>query len=296
MDALHKSIVDLVRVALEEDIGRGDLTSLACLEPDPAQGRITAKSDGILSGVEPALLVFEKVDSANKIDFLISDGDSFSRGDTIARVDGFNQTLLASERVALNFLGHLSGIATMTGLFVACLAGTGCRVLDTRKTTPGWRYLEKRAVVHGGGLNHRLGLYDMVLIKDNHIASVGSIAVAVKAVREFMQTGDFRLQFDTEASTVLIEVEVTNEEQVTQAIESGVDRLLLDNQNEESLRTLVNLARELDPKVLLEASGNINLENANRMAATGVDFISVGTITHSSPVSDLSLTLDPQNG
>ncbi|MCP4684803.1 MAG: nicotinate-nucleotide diphosphorylase (carboxylating), partial [bacterium] len=151
MDKHHQEILELVRAALAEDIGKGDLTSLACLEPDPLKAKIVAKSSGVLSGVEPAMLAFEIVDSANELSFDLSAGESFAAGDTIARIDGFNQTVLSSERVALNFLGRLSGIATHTAAFVERTKGTGVRILDTRKTTPGWRYLEKMAVLHGGG-------------------------------------------------------------------------------------------------------------------------------------------------
>jgi nicotinate-nucleotide pyrophosphorylase (carboxylating) len=286
---IKEATIALVKAALAEDIGKGDLTSLACLEPDPLKAKIVAKSAGVLSGLEPALITFEVVDSANRIFPQIKDGDSFKPGDTIIEIDGYNQTVLASERTALNFLAHLSGIATLTSKFVAAIAGTKCRVLDTRKTTPGWRLLEKQAVLHGGGVNHRTGLYDMILIKDNHIAAAESIIGAVDRAREFMTTGDFRLQFDRNPEDILIQVEVTNEAQLREAIEAGVDRILLDNQSTDSLKQLVELSRKLNPAVLLEASGNINLETAASIAATGVDFISVGALTHSAPASDFSM-------
>jgi nicotinate-nucleotide pyrophosphorylase (carboxylating) len=289
MDKHHQAMVQLVRAALAEDVGKGDLTSLACLEPNPIKAEIVAKSSGVLSGVEPALLTFETVDSANEVRFDRRDGAVFSAGDTIARIDGFNQTVLSSERVALNFLGHLSGIATFTAEFVEKIKGTEARILDTRKTMPGWRYLEKMAVKHGGGGNHRYGLYDMILIKDNHIASAGSIGDAVARAREFLNTGDFRLQFETEADQIQIEVEVTSESELTEAVEAGVNRLLLDNQSVESLAELAALARKLSSSVQLEASGNVTLENVAAIAATGVDFISIGALTHSAPTSDFSL-------
>ena len=166
MDAQYKAMLELVKTALAEDVGRGDLTSQACLEPNPAKAHVIAKSSGVVSGLAPALLTFEMVDSANVVVPARKDGDSFSVGDVIIDIDGFNQTVLASERVALNFLGHLSGIATMTHEFVKRIEAVNpnCRILDTRKTTPGLRFLEKQAVAHGGGTNHRFGLYDMVLI------------------------------------------------------------------------------------------------------------------------------------
>lgn len=289
MDIHQQAMLILVKAALAEDIGKGDLTSLGCLEPNPMKAEIVAKSHGVLSGVEPALLAFQIVDSANRIDFLKTVGESFAPGDRIAAIDGFNQTVLSAERVALNFLGHLSGVATLTAAFVEKVKGTEARILDTRKTTPGWRCLEKKAVVHGGGTNHRYGLYDMMLIKDNHIASAGSISRAVALAREFLGSGDFRLQFETEAEKIQIEVEVTTESELTEAIEAGVHRLLLDNQTPESLTELVTLARKLNSSVELEASGNVMLETVAEIAATGVDFISIGALTHSAPTSDFSL-------
>jgi nicotinate-nucleotide pyrophosphorylase (carboxylating) len=290
MDPYFKATTDLVKTALAEDIGRGDLTSLGCLDPGPIKAQIVAKSEGVLSGVTQAQMVFDIVDSANSVDFERQEGEPFVYGNIIAQIDGFNQTVLASERVALNFLGHLSGVATMTRRFVDRIpASSACRILDTRKTTPGWRLLEKQAVVHGGGTNHRFGLYDMALIKDNHIASAGSIAEAVGHMREYLTTRDFRLQFDAVGEKILIEVEVTGEAQLIEAITAKVDRVLLDNQSIESLASLVRIARRLDPTVQLEASGNVSLDTVAAIAATGVDFISVGSLTHSAPVSDFSL-------
>lgn len=291
MDPLHSSMISLVKTALAEDVGRGDLTSLACLEPNRIKAHVVAKSAGILSGLEPALLVFDTVDSANRVEPKLRDGDPFAVGDEILAIDGFNQTVLSAERVALNFLGHLSGIATHTYTFVQRITGTKCRILDTRKTTPGWRLLEKAAVRHGGGLNHRMGLYDMILVKDNHIASAGSIKAAVSLAREFLKTREFRVQFDTIAEKILIEVEVTCEAELREAIAAGVDRLLLDNQSIASLAALVPIARQLNPAVRLEASGNVSLDTVADIAATGVDFISIGAITHSAPVSDFSLRI-----
>lgn len=291
MEQLDRSIINLVKAALEEDVGKGDLTSLACLEPNPVRAKIVAKSEGVLSGLKPALAVFEVVDSANVVRSLLKDGDRFGPGDSIITIDGFNQTILTAERAALNFLAHLSGVATLTAKFVDKVKGTLCRILDTRKTTPGWRLLEKMAVVHGGGSNHRFGLYDMILIKDNHIAAAGSVKEALKKTREYLATPDFRLQFELKAEDVEIEVEARSDQQLTEAIEAGVDRLLLDNQSIEALQQLVTLAKRLNPDVKLEASGNVSLENAAAIAATGVDYISIGALTHSAPASDFSLRL-----
>jgi len=285
------SLVNLVKAALDEDVGRGDVTSLGALDPEVVKGVIVAKSDGILSGTAPAALVFETVDSANKLTCRKNDGDPFRPGDTIIELEGLNQTLLTAERTALNFLAHLSGVATLTRRFVEAVAGTGCTILDTRKTTPGFRLLEKAAVRHGGGENHRIGLYDMVLIKDNHIAAAGSVTGAVARMRDWLASPDYRLQFDQPGDSVEIEVEVKNAEELTEAIKTGVKRLLLDNQSPDSLRELVKLARGSDAGVKLEASGNMNLGNVAAVAATGVDFISIGALTHSAPASDFSMRL-----
>ena len=289
MEKLEKSVISLVKAALKEDIGRGDLTSLACLEPNPVKAIIVAKSEGVLSGLKPALLVFKMVDSAIVVRSLLNDSDRFSAGDTIIEIEGFNQTILAAERTALNFLAHLSGVATLTAKFVDKVKNTRCRILDTRKTTPGWRLLEKKAVVHGGGDNHRFGLYDMILIKDNHLAAAGSVKEAVKKAHAYLHSDDLSSQFGLNAGDVEIEVEVTSDQQLTEAIEAGASRLLLDNQSPNSLRQLVTLARRLNPEVKLEASGNVSLDNIAAIAATGVDFISIGALTHSAPASDFSL-------
>jgi len=285
----YQAMLQLVKAALKEDIGKGDITSLACLEPNPVKAKIVAKSSGVLSGLKPALLVFDVVDSANEIKLLKKDADRFERGETIIEIDGFNLTVLSSERVALNFMAHLSGIASLTDSFVQLINATSCRILDTRKTTPGWRMLEKEAVGHGGGVNHRIGLFDMILIKDNHIAAAGSITKAVEKTREYLNTPDFRLQFEKKSDEIEIEVEVTSEDELTEAINAGVDRLLLDNQGLDALAKLVQRARSLNSNIKLEASGNVSLVTAADIAATGVDFISIGALTNSAPASDFSL-------
>ena len=294
MEKLEKSVISLVKAALKEDIGSGDLTSLACLELNPVKAIIVAKSEGVLSGLKPALLVFKMVDSAIVIRSLLKDGDRFGAGDTIIEIEGFNQPILTAERTALNFLAHLSGVATLTAKFVDKVKNTRCRILDTRKTTPGWRLLEKMAVVHGGGGNHRFGLYDMILIKDNHLAAAGSVKEAVKKAHAYLHSDDLGSQFGLKAGDdVEIEVEVTSDQQLTEAIEAGASRLLLDNQSPDSLQQLVTSARRLNPEVKLEASGNVSLDNVAAIAATGVDFISIGALTHSAPASDFSLRVIP---
>ncbi len=288
---IDKSIISLIRSALNEDIGPGDLTSRACLEPNPAKAEIIAKQDGILSGLKPALLVFSIVDSANIVKAYFKDGDAFKKGDTITEIDGFNLTLMASERVALNFLAHLSGVATLTSKFVQKIKGTKCRILDTRKTNPGFRILEKYAVLHGGGDNHRYGLYDMILVKDNHIASAGSITIAINRIHEYLHSNEFRECFKNDSDKVKIEVEISTEEQLKEALACKVDRLMLDNQSIDSLSNLVSIARGINSKIELEASGNVSLENVAEIASTGVDFISIGALTHSAPVVDLSMKI-----
>lgn len=291
MAKVHGSVINLVRLALSEDVGRGDVTSLGCLDPDLVKAAISAKSDGIMSGLTPLSITFGLVDSANKIKPLVQDGQEFRRGDTVIEIEGLNQTILTAERTALNFLAHLSGVATLTRRFADAVKDTDTTILDTRKTLPGWRMLEKQAVVHGGGANHRMGLFDMILIKDNHIAAAGSISGAVGRARDYLASSEYRLQFDAPAGEIDIEVEVTNETQVTEAIECGVRRLLLDNQSPESLRALVDKARQLSDEVMLEASGGANLDNVAKLAATGVDFISVGALTHSATAADFSLNI-----
>ncbi len=291
MISSENSLKEIVKNALNEDVGKGDITSLASLEPMPVEAIVTAKSDGILSGLIPALMVFEIVDSANEIKVLKKDGDKFQRGEIILEIKGFNQTVFIAERTALNFLGHLSGIASETNHYLKEIKNYECKILDTRKTTPGLRGLEKQAVKDGGGVNHRMGLYDMILIKDNHIASAGSITKAVSNAGEYLKTSDFRLQFDKTAEDIQIEVEVTTSKELKEAVSCGIKRLLLDNQSEQQLKKMVTLARRLDSQCILEASGKITLENAAAIASTGVDFISVGSITHSAPISDFSLTI-----
>ena len=291
MKRQNPSVLSLVRSALDEDIGRGDVTSLAALEPDLVKGVIIAKSEGVLSGLAPAIISFQKVDSANKLTPLLNDGDRFRPSDTIIELEGLNQTLLTAERTALNFLAHLSGVATLTRRYVDEISGSDCRILDTRKTTPGFRHLEKAAVRHGGGENHRFGLYDMVLIKDNHITAAGSISAAIDRTRDWLASADYRIQFDRQGDDVAIEVEISSAEELTEAIKAGVKRLLLDNQSMDGLRELVRLARALNPDVKLEASGNVTLDNVAAVAATGVDYVSVGALPHSAPACDFSMKL-----
>jgi nicotinate-nucleotide pyrophosphorylase (carboxylating) len=276
---VERTIETLVRLALEEDLGqRGDVTSHAILPSDmEIGGLIIAKAPGIIAGLSAVEAVYKHLDATVEIHALVADGDRVVPGSSVAEIWGKAQTVLAGERVALNFLQRLSGIATLTAAFVAEVAGTKAVILDTRKTTPGWRGLEKYAVRMGGGQNHRMGLYDQVLIKDNHVDAAGSVTKAVQSVRAFS---------DTQGLFLVLEVRTIAD--LREALPLKVDRILLDNMAEDQLREAVALANGYVP---LEASGNITLEQVRAVAETGVDFISVGALTHSAPTLDLSMRI-----
>ncbi|MEM8860184.1 MAG: carboxylating nicotinate-nucleotide diphosphorylase [Chloroflexota bacterium] len=274
--------LDLIKMALAEEIGDGDVTGNATIPAEQIiSGRMIAKQEGIVAGIGIASLVFKMVDP--QIDFIpeISDGDSVSKGSVIARFTGPGRSLLQAERLALNFLQRMSGIATLTHQFMQAMAGTKAIILDTRKTAPGLRYFDKLAVRSGGGQNHRIGLYDMVLIKENHIAAAGGITSAVKRVREH----------DTQSRP--IEVEITNLEEFREALALKPDRIMLDNMSLADMRTAVEMrnAAQGSP-VMLEASGNVTLETVAEIAKTGVDFISSGSLTHSVMALDISMLVD----
>jgi len=268
----------LLKRALEEDIGPGDVTTDWVI-PAAQQSRavISAKAPGVIAGLEVAREIFRLLDERIIFTPLVADGDAVKPKDIIARIEGPTRSILSGERVALNFLQHLSGVATLTRAFVEAVAGTQAVILDTRKTTPGLRMLEKCAVRMGGGSNHRLGLYDMVLIKDNHIEAAGSITEAVRQVREHNR------------ASLLIEVETRNLDEVREALTLRVDRIMLDNMSCEMMRQAVAL---VNGRVPLEASGNVTLANVREIAETGVDYISSGSLTHSAKALDLSLSFD----
>jgi len=265
----------IIEAALREDMPEGDITSEGII-PAEARSEATflAKEDGILAGLEIARRVFEKIDLAVEFTGKIQDGAAFRKSDILACVEGPSVVLLKGERTALNFLQRLSGIATETRRFVDAVAGTKAKILDTRKTTPGLRLLEKYAVKMGGGTNHRLNLSDMVLIKDNHLRYVGSVAETVRRARSTIRPG------------VRIEVEAADLSQVRDALAAGADMIMLDNMNLELMREAVALAAG---RVPLEASGNMSLDRVRAVAETGVDFISVGALTHSARAVDISL-------
>jgi nicotinate-nucleotide pyrophosphorylase (carboxylating) len=274
----EEEITRIIRTALAEDIGDGDVTTLTTI-PEFAlfQGDLIAKENGVVAGLEVAPRVFAELDTRVQWGSLVQDGDSVRAGQTIARVAGPGRALLTGERVALNVLQRMSGIATLTRRYVEAVSqSTRATILDTRKTAPGLRALDKWAVRLGGGQNHRSGLYDMALIKDNHIAAVGSIREAVRRVR----AGDDRGR--------LVEVEVTNVEQLQEALEQPVDCIMLDNMTLEQMREAVRIA---GGRVPLEASGKVNLNTVRAIAETGVDYISCGALTHSVKALDISLDL-----
>lgn len=270
-------ILDTVRHALAEDIGTGDMTTLLTVpEGAVAMGSLLAKQAGVVAGLPVAAQVFAQVDPALAIEFTAEEGQYVEAGETLMAVRGSARSILTAERVALNFLQRLSGIATKTARFVALVEGHKARIVDTRKTTPGLRALEKYAVRVGGGFNHRFGLYDAILIKDNHIQAAGGITPAVQAA------------YAQAPHTMTVTVECDTLAQVEEAIAAGVDIVLLDNMSLDMLRQAVEL---LDGQAAAEASGGVNEETVTAIAQTGVDIISVGALTHSAIALDISLDL-----
>lgn len=270
-------LADLVERALAEDVGAGDVTSLSTV-PDAtrALATITQKAPGVVSGLDVAELVFRRCDPDVRLRRLGPEGQ-WREGGPVLEIEGDARGLLAAERTALNFLGHLSGIATLTATCVREVEGTKAKILDTRKTTPGLRLLEKAAVVAGGGHNHRIGLFDEILIKENHIAMAGGVTQAIEAAR-----GRF--------PDLPLEIECETVEQVREALGAGATRLLLDNMDPPTLRAI---ATEVDGRAQLEASGGMTRATLRAHAETGIDWISIGALTHSAPTLDLSLLLEP---
>ncbi|MFN8663793.1 MAG: carboxylating nicotinate-nucleotide diphosphorylase [Thermomicrobiales bacterium] len=277
----RRAWTSLIELALAEDLLGGDVTTSATVPPDAqAQATLLAKAPGVISGLEVAREVFAQVDSTLKFVSLVPDGASVPAMTPIARVSGNARSILAGERLALNLLQRLSGVATVTARYVAEVEGTKARVVDTRKTTPGLRVLEKAAVRDGGGHNHRFGLGDGVLIKDNHLAAVGGphrVRDAVRAARA------------AAPHTLRIEVEVTTLAELAEALDAGADIVMLDNMPVAEMREAVALTQG---RALLEASGGVNLSTIREIAETGVDLISVGALTHSAPALDISLDFD----
>jgi nicotinate-nucleotide pyrophosphorylase (carboxylating) len=268
----------LVQAALAEDIGGGDVTTLALVPEDSfVTAVMVARESLVMAGVDLALAAFQQVDERVEFGIEVLDGQNGVLGQALLRVQGPTRALLTAERTALNFLQRLSGVATLTAQFVGQVAGTRAQILDTRKTTPGWRALEKYAVACGSGTNHRMGLYDRVLIKDNHLVALdGEIAAAVARAREASP----ELKIEVEANTV---------EQARAAADAGADIVLLDNMNCDELREAIE---QIDGRAKTEASGGVTLETVRGIAETGVDFISVGALTHSAPAVDIAFDFD----
>jgi nicotinate-nucleotide pyrophosphorylase (carboxylating) len=280
----------LIELALQEDLGReptfrGDVTSFFLIPPG-YQGKATfvARTAGVLAGLPAIKLVCGALDQRLEVNALTEDGAALQVGTKIAQVSGPSASILAAERTALNFVQRLSGIATLTRRYVEVVAGLPCRILDTRKTAPGYRFLEKYAVRCGGGQNHRMGLYDEVLIKDNHLAATRNRIPIDKALRLVRQETFGKLA---------VEIEVENLQQLEEAIKGRPDIILLDNMSLQDLRDAVRRRQESAPNVLLEASGGVTLETARSIAETGVDRISVGALTHSAPALDIALDYEP---
>ena len=268
----------IIDTALAEDIHTGDITTLSVLpQPRVMRARLIAKEPMVLSGIAVARRVFERLDPAIRFEALFADGDRLEKGTVIARIEGDAALLLQGERVSLNLLQRMCGIATQTAEYVKELKGTGARVVDTRKTTPGLRVLEKYSVRVGGGTNHRTGLYDGVLIKENHIAAAGGILEAVRLARAYIP------------HTLKIEVETETLEQVQLALDAGADIIMLDNMTLEQMTQAVQLIAK---RALVEASGGVNLQTIRGIAQTGVDIISVGALTHSVRAADISMLME----
>jgi len=275
----------LIQRALAEDIGRGDFTTLACIPSTTSfNGQIIAKQNGVIAGLPLAARVFQLVDPSLTIQVPLADGSPVTKGQVVLMLQGSAQSALTAERTALNFLGRLSGIATLTAQCVAAITGTDARIVDTRKTTPGLRLQEKYAVTMGGGANHRFGLDDGILIKDNHIVASGGIAAAIRLAR---QSAHHLLRIEIECDTI---------EQVSEVLEvGGVDVILLDNMPIEMLTQAVQFIRSRQPTMLIEASGGMGTDarKLRSVAVTGVDLISIGALTHSAPNFDVSLEFLP---
>lgn len=282
MEPFTQVTSDLIDLALKEDIGGGDVTSQYFVPAGQTlAGYIYAKADGVLAGTDAAAEVFRRVDPEVAVKRVKNDGEALRSGDRVLEIEGSSRSILTAERTALNFLQRLSGIATNTSRYVALVRGTQARILDTRKTTPGWRALEKAAVVAGGGTNHRMGLYDRAMVKDNHIIAQDKL--------EAMQEAITRLK--RERPEVEVELEADNLRQVEDFLRlDGVDYILLDNMDNAQMRRAVAMRGESGP--LLEASGGVNLSTVEAIARTGVDFISVGAPTHSAVALDLSLDFE----
>lgn len=289
----EKYLDGLIDVALTEDVGVGDVTTAAVV-PKGRKGlaEVIARDGGVIAGLEFTQNLFKKLDKDLKIETELQDGQKIKEGEVVLTIEGELEPILRGERVALNFLGRLSGIATLTSKFVERIKGTESKILDTRKTTPGMRLLEKYAVTVGGGENHRFGLYDMILIKENHLAASGGIEAALRAARLYVDEYEGQTKG---RHSLKIEVEVKNTEELKEALKFSPDIIMLDNFDVEEIKEGVEIVKRSEvekgeaPK--LEVSGGVNLKNVREIAETGVDFISVGALTHSPKTLDFSLLI-----
>ena len=278
-EVLSSQVRHQIAEALAEDIGTGDWTTLSCVDAElEGKAGIVTRQPGTVAGLEAAAAVYLQLGGAELIPE-VDGGASVAEGETLARVRGKASAILTGERLALNFLGHLSGVATLTRRFVDAIAGTGAKISDTRKTTPLWRELERAATRAGGAVNHRSGLDEMILIKENHLTCAGSIREAVRRAQS------------SNAHDLKIEVETTSLDDVKAALDAGVDRIMLDNMPIELVREAVGLIGDRSPGTEIEASGGITLDSVFEFAETGVDYISIGALTHSAPALDLSLLI-----
>jgi nicotinate-nucleotide pyrophosphorylase (carboxylating) len=276
----QEKINNIYRDALAEDLGTKDVTTAAIFEEAKnGQADIVAKQSGIVAGIASAREIFRLVDNLLQVSIYVEDGNAITPNGKVMTLHGKIASILIGERTALNFLAHLSGIATLTSEFVKKISGTNTKITDTRKTTPLLRSLEKAAVRAGGGINHRMGLYDMILIKENHIRAAGDIAAAIYRAKKYNQNAAKKLK---------IEIETTTLAEVRTAIEGGVDRIMLDNMELDQIKQAVKL---IDGRAEVEASGGVNLQTVESIASSGVDYISVGALTHSAKAFDYSLLL-----
>jgi nicotinate-nucleotide pyrophosphorylase (carboxylating) len=303
MDWHSSEIEMLIRRTIEEDLGPGDATSLATIPANAtARARVIARAPLVCAGLPAVERVFHLLDANVEIEFLAKDGDIIEKQRDLLRCKGRARPILTGERTALNFLAHLSGIATLTRRFVERLAGTNAKIRDTRKTTPGLRKLEKYAVQMGGGVNHRFGLYDAILLKENHIALAGGVKEALDKAHTYassqivapeMSAYEATASSPQGASASLpVEIEVRDERELREALEAGAEAVLLDNMTPEAAGACVKLARTLRKDCLVEISGGITLDNARAYAETGADFLSSGALTQAAPAADLSLLVD----
>jgi nicotinate-nucleotide pyrophosphorylase (carboxylating) len=304
MDWHSSEIEMLIRRAIEEDLGPGDATSLATVPANAtARARIIARAPMVCAGLPAVERVFRFLDTNVEIEFLAKDGDIVEKSRDLLRCKGRARPILTGERTALNFLAHLSGIATLTRRFVERLAGTNAKIRDTRKTTPGLRKLEKYAVQMGGGVNHRFGLYDAILLKENHIALAGGVKEALDKAHTYASSQIIAPEMSAYEATAAsprkgtgtslsIQIEVRDERELREALEAGAEAVLLDNMTPEAASACVKLARSLRKDCLIEISGGITLDNARAYAETGADFLSSGSLTQSAPAANLSLLVD----